>query len=339
VQPAGEREPPPELVGESTQGWLAMRSTSPGRLDDAGLIAFDLVAAEPLPHTITDLAGEIRWKLVRGGRSVEMGRTRHRVLVTAGPPRRARAWAVTGVGTEPPRPDHNAFTVFRLREAVRIARGAATATAVAERAWRVAMYHYDLSADPAQNPWALLEEGTAGQCMTTGAFIEAVFDILGFDNGRVAYVYPSLSRPTNPRLTTIPHRRIPGAFTVEGPEYDVRSQFRTVAGATAAGARGHSAAAAARHGGAHGIERLKMRDGHGELHNYATAFVVEEDGGRAYFGGGYSKGPYPTADAFLAAACTAVVWAYEEGDSGDWETICDAPDAGYWWETGERFRP
>jgi hypothetical protein len=47
--------------------------------------------------------------------------------------------------------------------------------------------------------------------------------------------------------------------------------------------------------------------------------------------------PYHTAEDFLAAACTAVVWAYEVGDSDEWTTICDQPGPGYWWGTGERF--
>ena len=75
------------------------------------------------------------------------------------------------------------------------------------------------------------------------------------------------------------------------------------------------------------------------LHNYATAFVVDEGGALSYFGGGYSRGPYHSAEDFLAAACTAVVWAYEDGASDAWETICDQPGPGYWWGTGERFHP
>jgi len=341
--PARGDDAVPELLGESTEGWLAMRPVGPGRREDDGWIAFDMVGSHALPRMIAERAGEVRWVLgkaregARGpaARPVELGRTRHQIFVLAGAPRRAASWPVTGAGMEPPSADHNAFTVFRVREAIRIARGVSSATVAAERAWRFAMHHYDLAADADLNPWALLQDGVHGQCMTTGAFIEAVFNVLGFENGRIAYVYPSLTRPSNPRVVAISHPLIPGAFTVEAAEYDVRGQFRTVA--AAAGSRGHTTMQAALHRGKHGIERLKMRDWQGELHNYATAFIVEENGARAYFGGGYSAGPYPSADVFLAAACTAVVWAHEE--DGAWETICDSADAGYWWNTGERFKP
>jgi hypothetical protein len=139
-------------------------------------------------------------------------------------------------------------------------------------------------------------------------------------------------------VTAISHPRIAGAFTVEAAAYDVHGQFRTIAGSGAPGTRQHSPAQAERHRGSHGVERLKMLDGNHELHNYATAFIVEEDGARAYFGGGYSRGPYSTAEAFLAAACVAAVWTYEVGASDQWESVCDAPGGGYVWSTGAPFR-
>jgi hypothetical protein len=146
--------------------------------------------------------------------------------------------------------------------------------------------------------------------------------------------------PKNPKLTATPHPQIPGAFTVEGPEYDVRGQFRNVAGGAASGPGGlHAREQAALHQGAHGVERLKMRDWLGELHNYATAFVVEDGGVVSYFAGGYGQMGYHTAQDFLAAACTAVVWTYERSDSNEWETICAEPGPAYWWRTGERYRP
>ena len=194
-----------------------------------------------------------------------------------------------------------------------------------------------------QLPAHLAFEGGAGQCMTAAAFIEAVVNILGFSGGRIVYVYPTLSRPRNtgvPGVLAIPNPHLPGAFTVEATDYDVRGQFRTVDGAALGEPGHHAAAESRRHHGAHGIERLKFRDGFGELHNYATAFVVEEAGVRSYFGGGYSVAPYHSADSFLAAACVDVVWAYEdEGGRDAWETTCDRPGPAYVWSTGARIRP
>ena len=280
----------------------------------------------------------MRWKLTWRGGAIPLGRTRHLLVVLAGAPRPADAWPVSGRGTDPPRPDHNAFTAFRLMAAAHIADGAASANAAAERAWRTTIRHYDLSADSDLNPWALLAEGTGGQCMTTAAFVEAVVDILGFEGGHISYVYPTLRRPKNPALTAIPNPHLPGAFTVEAADYDVRGQFRTVTGVAVPRAGEHSIAQAALHKGAHGVERLKMRDFHGQLHNYATAFVVDEGGTRSYYGGGYSTAPYHSADSFLAAACTAVVWAYEEGDSDEWETVCNRPGPALEWATGSPLR-
>jgi hypothetical protein len=222
-----------------------------------------------------------------------------------------------------------------MRTAVRIADGATNANSAAKLAWQMAMHHYDLDGDPDMNPWMLLAPGEAGQCMTSAAFIEGVVNLLGFVGGSVVYVYPSLKRPTSPDAVVIAHPLIRGAFTVEAPTYDLRGQFRTVV--TGTGGGGHTAQQAAHHRGAHGIERLKMRDYHGGLHNYAAAFVVLENGSRSYFGGGYSVAPYHDAQTFLAAACTAVVWTFEEGTSDEWETICDHPGPGYWWLTGRPF--
>ena len=334
------------LLGRSADRRLAMLPASrpAPAVDGATILAFDVRSAEPLPDEIGELATEVRWELSIDGRTTDLGTRRHVILVTAGPSLRASSWPVAGGGAEPPRADHNAFTAFRLQHVARIARGARTATAAAEKIWRYAMHHYDLGADGDLNPWQLLDEQGAGQCMTVAAFIEAAVRILGFSAGRVVYVYPSLSRPRTPTTpgapepTATPHPLIPGAFTIEAHDYDVRGQFRYVTGsaADAPGAR-HSARQAALHRGAHGIERLKMRDWNGELHNYATAFVVDDDGPPAYFGGGYSAGPYHTAQDFLAAACTAVVWTYES-EADAWETICDEPGPGYWWSTGEPYR-
>ncbi len=338
--------PPPGVVvtltGQSAEGLLSMPPSKPiGSTEGGALIEFAPTAQENLPARITNVAGQVRWELKVGRHRIILGRSQHVVLVTAGPPRRAESWPVAGVGAEPELRDHNAFTAFRLEHAVLIASGARSATEAAEHIWRYAMHHYDLSADSDLNPWELLDEDGAGQCMTVASFIEAAVKMLGFPGGRVVYVYPSLTRPKNPTLVATPHPVIPGAFTVEGSDYDLRGQFRTVGtgGATSGSLARHSPEQAAAHQGAHGVERLKMRDGYGELHNYATAFVVDEGGIRSYFGGGYSRGPYHTAEDFLAAACTAVVWAYEVGDSDEWKTICDLPGPGYWWGNGERFHP
>jgi hypothetical protein len=328
------------LEGSSDKGWLSFAQDGQARREPDGSVAFTLMARAPLPHEIAELDGEVLWRGKAGRRSVVLGRSHHVLLVTAGPPRPADAWAVTGAGTVPQRPDHNVFTLYRLRGAIRVARGTRSATDAAAAAWRHAQHHYDIFAEPDVNPWALLDHDQYGQCMTAGAFIEAVHKILGFQNGRIVYVYPALARPKNPNLTVIPHPTIPGAFTVETDVYDVRGQFRRVAADDAkTPVRRHSTAQAARHKGAHGIERLKFLDGNRHLHNYATAFVIEEDGLRTYFGGGYRFSTLHDAESFLAAACDAVVWTYEEGDSEEWETVCDGPDSGYWWGTGERYRP
>jgi hypothetical protein len=308
------------LAGQSNVVELSFASTGPPELRD-GVAVFDLVSPAPLPRAIATLEGDVRWTLVSHGRSFPVGRSRHTVLVTAGPPRPAASW-----------PSHNAFTEFRLRGAARVTVGSTTANAAAERAWRLMMSHYDLGADRDVNPWSLLAEGTSGQCMTTAAFVEAVVNALGFEGGSIVYVYPSFRRPKDPAATAIPHPRLPGAFTVESPQYDIRGQFRSVV-------RAHSPAQARKHAGAHGIERLKFRDWHGELHNYATAFVIDEGGVRSYYGGGYSSGPYHAADAFLAGACLAVVWAYEQGNDEDWETECDEPGPVFLWGTdAQRMR-
>lgn len=327
------------LEAKTTSRWLAFVAEGPGHLEQDGTCLFGLTTQVPLPHAIGELEGEVQWTIRIGRRSVRLGWSRHALLITAGPPLRAQAWAMTGVGTVPQRPDHNAFTVYRLRGAIRIANGASTGTAAAEAAWRYSQKHYDIFADPELNPWALLEADQYGQCMTAGAFIEAVYSILGFQSGRIVYVYPALTRPKNPSLRSYPHAAIPGAFAVEGDAYDVRGQFRSVLVDASSAAPKHSATQAARHRGAHGIERLMFRDRIGHLHNYATAFVVDEEGRKSYFGGGYGGRPYHDAESFLAAACSAVVWVYEEGNSDEWANICDGPDSGYVWDTGKRFRP
>jgi hypothetical protein len=74
----------------------------------------------------------------------------------------------------------------------------------------------------------------------------------------------------------------------------------------------------------------------GELHNYATAFAIDEGGVRSYYRGGYSGGPYHAADAFLAGACQAAVWAFEQGDEA-WEIECDEPGPVFAWATGEQL--
>src|SRR6185295_18585648 len=111
-----------------------------------------------------------------------------------------------------------------------------------------------------------------------------------------------------------------------------RGQLRRVAADPA-----HAGRAAALHRGGHGVERLKMRDFRGGLHNYAAAFVIEEAGVRSYFGGGYSAGPYHDAASFLGAACTAAVWAHEGDEPDSWDAVCDVPGAGYWWQSGRSF--
>jgi hypothetical protein len=168
--------------------------------------------------------------------------------------------------------------------------------------------------------------------MTTASLIEAVVAILGFSGGRFVDVYPSFRKPDDPRAVAYAHPFIRGAYTVEAPEYDAPKQFRKVVARAAPGAGEHSAAEAARHHGRRGFERLKFRAGDGDLHNYASAFVVEENGQRSYFGGGYGM-IYHDAVSFLAGACLNVVWTFDEGDD-DWETICDRPGPGYAWATG-----
>jgi hypothetical protein len=329
----------PALEAKADLPWLAFVADGPGRLEQDGACTFTLAAREPLPHEIREVEGEVQWTLKTGRRRIGLGWSHHALLVTGGPPQPAQAWAMTGVGTVPLRPDHNAVTVYRLRGAIRVAKGASTGTAAAAAAWRYTQKHYDIFANPELNPWALLETAQYGQCMTAGAFIEAVYTILGFRSGKVVYVYPALTRPKNPNLRSSPHAAIPGAFTVEGDAYDVRGQFRRVVADASPAAHKHSTVEAARHRGSHGIERLMFRDWTGHLHNYATAFVVEEGGDKTYFGGGYEGGTYHDAESFLAAACIAVVWVYEEGSSDEWENLCDGADSGYVWKTGEKFRP
>ena len=313
-----------------------MRSRAVHFEEGTTTLTFDVVSQSALPTKITTIEGEIRWRLQGpSGVDVECGKTLHTVFVTAGRPVAAKARSMVGAGGPRTAGDHNAFTLFRMRAAAQIAAGATSAGAAAHRVWQMAMYHYDLDADPDVNPWMLLAPGEAGQCMTSAAFIEGVVKLLGFPDGSVVYVYPSLKRPTSPDAIATAHPLIRGAYTIEAPAYDLHGQFRSIV--TGSGNGGHTAQQAARHQGAHGIERLKMRDGHGGLHNYAAAFVVTEKGSRSYFGGGYSVAPYHDAQTFLAAACTAVVWTFEEGASDEWESICDHPGPGYWWLTGRPF--
>jgi hypothetical protein len=336
--PAGEPlDGAARLIGESEVPELRLASTGSPRMEN-GVAIFELAAPAPLPHRIAALQGPVTWTLRWRERAIALGTTHRTVLVTAGPPRGGASWPLSGKGADAPAADHNTVTAFRLRAAVRLAEGAASPNEAAMRAWSFVKRRYDLAADPDVNPWSLLGDENGGQCMTTAAFVEGVFDMLGFDGGRVFYVYPSLRRPKDPAATAIPNARIPGAFTVESASYDVASQFRTVRGFAAPGPGQHDLARAERHKGSHGIERLKMRDAHGELHNYAAAFVVEENGVRSYYGGGYDRGPYHAADAFLAGACTALVWTYERGDSDDWDEPCDAPGSLLSWQTGAMLR-
>jgi hypothetical protein len=321
------------LTARSDVAELDLLSSEAPRLD-GNVAVFALAGPAALEHRIASHTGVLRWTLRWRGRDVELGQTRETLLVTAGPPRAGTSWPLDGKAARPIGPDHNAFTAFRLSAAVRIAGGARSPTEAAELAWKLAKRRYDLSADADLNPWALLAEETGGQCMTTASFIEGVFDILGFEGGRVLYVYPSLKRPRAAGTTALANPKIPGAFTVEAPSYDVGTQFRTVVSVASPGPGEHSPARAAAHQGKHGIERLKMRDGLGELHNYAAAFVVEEHGVRSYYGGGYAVGPFHAADAFLAGACRAVLWTYEDAETDDWDRPCDAPGAVLSWSTG-----
>ena len=332
----GARRPGWRLRGSSASPELVMRSRAV-RVDERTMaLTFNVVSQTALPTKIAKLEGEVRWRLEGpSGVEIDCGRTFHTVFVTAGPPLAGKAWPLVGAGDPRTTRDHNAPTLFRMRSAVEIAAGTTNTAAAAHRVWEMAMHHYDLDGDPDLNPWMLLAPDKAGQCMTSAAFIEAVVKLLGFANGSVSYVYPSLKKPANPDAIAIAHPLIRGAYTVEAPIYDLRGQFRSVVTGSSGG--GHTAQQAAQHRGAHGIERLKMRDFHGGLHNYAAAFVVVEDGARSYFGGGYSVAPYHDAQTFLAAACTAVVWTFEEGTSDEWETICDHPGPGYWWLTGRPF--
>ncbi len=183
-----------------------------GSTEGGTLIEFAPTAAENLPERIAKVAGQLKWVLRAGRRTIILGRSQHVVLVTAGTPRRAESWPVAGAGAgaEIALSDHNAFTAFRLEHAVLIASGSRSATEAAEHVWRYAMHHYDLSGDSDLNPWELLDEDSAGQCMTVASFIEAAVKMLGFPGGRVVYVYPSLSRPKNPALVATPHPIIPG---------------------------------------------------------------------------------------------------------------------------------
>jgi hypothetical protein len=323
------------LIGRSAVPGLSMISTA-AHAHGAAALLFDVTAAEKLPDRIALISGEVRWLLQPArGRPIPCGRTTHTVLVTAGRPRPALSWPMRGRGDGAARVDHNAFTVARLKGAVEIAAGVATATAAAEKAWQAAIRHYEFDADPDVNPWRLLLRDAGGQCMTTASFIEAVVNMLGFSEGAFVDVYPAFKKPDDPRAVVYAHPIIRGAYTVEAPEYDASRQFRKVVAASMPTAGGHSAAEAARHRGRRGFERLKFRDVHGELHNYASAFVVEERGQRSYFGGGYAT-VYHDAVSFLAGACLAVVWTYDEGDD-DWESICDRPGPAYWWATGLPF--
>jgi hypothetical protein len=323
------------LIGRSAVRGLSMRSTAVEARGPTALL-FEVTAAEKLPDRIALISGEVRWSLQPArGRPIPCGRTTHTVFVTAGPPRPALSWPMRGRDEGAARVDHNAFTVARLKGAVEIAAGAASATAAAEKAWRAAIRHYEFDADPDVNPWRLLLQDAGGQCMTTASFIEAVVGVLGFSAGAFVDVYPAFKKPEDPRATAYAHPIIRGAYTVEAPEYDASRQFRKVVAASIPAAGVHSAAEAARHRGRRGFERLKFRDVHGELHNYASAFVVEERGQRSYFGGGYAT-IYHDAVSFLAGACLAVVWAYDDGDD-DWESICDRPGPAYWWATGLPF--
>src|SRR4051812_30065023 len=323
------------LVGRSAERGLSMISTAAEAHGEAALL-FEVAGAEKLPDRIALISGEVRWSLQPArGRPIPCGRTTHTVLVTAGPPRPALSWPMRGRGDGAARVDHNAFTVARLKGAVEIAAGASTATAAAEKAWQAAIRHYEFDADPDINPWRLLLPDAGGQCMTTASFIEAVVNMLGFAGGAFVDVYPTFKKPDDPRAAAYAHPIIRGAYTVEAPEYDAPRQFRKVIAASTPAAGVHSAAEAARHRGRRGFERLKFRDVHGELHNYASAFVVDEHGRRSYFGGGYAT-IYHDAVSFLAGACLAVVWTYDAGDD-DWESICDRPGPAYWWATGLPF--
>jgi len=336
VGPALARAPETlTLIGQSAQAWLSM-SSGAGRAHGPDAVQFEVSARAQLPERIALVSGEIRWSLQQArGRSIACGRTSHTVLVTAGPPRPALSWPVSGDRGDAARVDHNAFTVARMKAAVEIAAGASSATVAAERAWRAAIRHYDLGADRDVNPVQLLMPDAGGQCMTTASFIEAVVGILGFTGGTFVDVYPSFRKAADPRAAAYAHPVIRGAYTIEAAAYEAPRQFRKVVVGPAPGAGEHSAAEAARHGGRRGFERLKFRDVHGALHNYASAFVVEENGQRSYFGGGYAS-VYHDAVTFLAGACTAVVWAFDDGDD-DWESICERPGPAYWWATGLPF--
>jgi hypothetical protein len=323
------------LVGRSAQAALSMVSSA-AQADGPRTLLFEVSARDQLPDRVALIAGEVQWSLQPArGRPIACGRTALTVFVTAGPPRAAVSWPVSGDPGDAARIDHNAFTAARMKAAVEIAAGAATATAAAEKAWQAAIRHYELSADRDVNPWQLLEPGVGAQCMTTASFIEAVVGMLGFPGGRFVDVYPSFRKPADPRAVAYPHPLIRGAYTVESPEYEAPKQFRKVVAAVVPGAGEHSPAEAARHRGNRGFERLKFRAGDGGLHNYASAFVVDENGQRSYFGGGYGT-IYHDAVSFLAGACGAVVWTWDAGDD-DWESICEKPGPAYWWATGQAF--
>jgi hypothetical protein len=105
----------PTLEAKANSPWLAFVAEGPGRLEEDGTCIFALAAREPLPHAIGELEGEVQWTMKTGRRRVGLGRSHHALLITAGPPQRAQAWAMTGVGTVPPRPDHNACRIQAVR--------------------------------------------------------------------------------------------------------------------------------------------------------------------------------------------------------------------------------
>ncbi len=143
---------PMALEAKANSPWLAFVADGPGRSDENGICTFTLAAREPLPRVIRELEGDVQWTIKTGRRRVDLGRSHHVLLVTAGPPQYAQAWAMTGVGTIPLRPDHNAVTVYRLRGAIRVANGASTGTAAAAAAWRYSQKHYDIFANPEAQP-------------------------------------------------------------------------------------------------------------------------------------------------------------------------------------------
>jgi hypothetical protein len=321
VEPSDAEPESGTLMGQSSRPEVSFQSpqwTFPG--GESWVLAYADAALPAKIDLIEDVT--VTWKAVTNIKTHSpCGESKHEIYVTAGRPKLAKGWPMTdNLG------NHNWVTAFRMKHAVKTAKGQSKGHDIVQKIWDSYGSEYDLMANGAMNPWNLSVAETTAQCMTICAFIESAAGMLGIV-GRLVYCWPSfVENPgADPEVTKSFNPGTPGVWALASPTF--HPQSRLVTSPPHSGHQQHS-----KYGPS---ETVAMVDHHGSTarwtpgwNNYEATFRYTENGVTKYYGGGGSVQDTPSK--VLDDVCAVISWCYSTAE-GHGRSFCNPPGPCRWW--------